>query len=152
MILSAITDPHLVQSFMTIDEVWNLASDDCGISKDSYMPEFSAERAWLGVYEGIVMIGMIYVHKQTTCAIQMHPYLLSGHKHKIREVTRLFFSWAFNMQNVHKINVTIPFMYKKLRNCCLKVGFKDEGINRLSYQKGGVLMDQWHMGVTRGDL
>jgi RimJ/RimL family protein N-acetyltransferase len=146
------SDLSLVQAFMTLDEVWCLASDDSGLVRSDYFPEYSKERLWLGVYEGITMIGMLYVHSQNTTTLQIHPYLLNGHKHKIRRVMDLFFKWAFSMPLIYKINVAVPFMYKKMRNCCLKVGFKDEGINRMSYKKNGILMDQWHMGICRGEL
>ena len=137
---------------MTIPEVWELCADDSCVSPDTYEPERSRERVWLGVYEGIAMIGMIYVHAQNSSTIQMHPYLLKGYKHKIRDVMKLFFAWAFAMPEIHKVNVTVPFIYQKLRNCCLKAGFKDEGVNRMSYRKNSEIVDQWHMGAVRGEV
>ncbi len=148
MILTITHDLELVKRFMTLDEVWELCADD-GVNKDNYSPPYGSDKAWLCAWEGLQVIGMIYVHNQTSNTIQMHPYLLKGHKHKVRELGELFFNWAWSLPNIHKVNVTVPFIYHKLRNCCLKCGFKDEGINEKSYMKNGQLVDQWYMGAIR---
>ena len=148
MRLSVMTDLELVRQFMTLDEVWSLCTDD-GVDIETYYPPSGMDRVWLGVYEGLEIVGMVYVHQQTSTTIQMHPYLLKGHKKKVRDLGKIFFEWAWSMPNIFKVNVTVPFIYHKLRNCCLKCGFKDEGINEMSYRKNGVLMNQWYMGAIR---
>ena len=137
---------------MTLDEVWSVYNCTENCSKESYFPEPSRERLWLGLYEGINMIGLFYVKIQTMCTIELHPFILHGHKHKIRDAMNLFFSWAFYNEAIFKINVVIPFLYPKSRNCALKCGFKDEGIDYMSYIKHGSLCDQWRMGIKRGDV
>ena len=147
MLLSVITDYELLRQFMIQDEVFSLVSDD-GVVRDTYLPRTDGQ--WLGIFDDFELIGTIFIHSQTSSTVQMHPILLTGHKHKIRLVMRLFFEYMSRI-GIDKVNVTVPFIYKNLRNASLKAGFKDEGINRLSYPKHGVLHDQWHMGICRSE-
>ena len=51
-----------------------------------------------------------------------------------------------------KVIAQVPFLYPNVKDFCLKNGFVVEGINRLSHQKDGVIVDQWLLGITRDEI
>ena len=51
-----------------------------------------------------------------------------------------------------KLNAEIPFIYPEVYHFTKNFGFQDEGINRLSISKNGLLVDQWRLGITRQEV
>ncbi|MCP4340185.1 MAG: hypothetical protein GY799_15160 [Desulfobulbaceae bacterium] len=49
----------------------------------------------------------------------------------------------------HKLSVDIPVRNKDTYYFTRKFGFIDEGINRKSFMRDGVLHDQYRLGITR---
>ena len=51
-----------------------------------------------------------------------------------------------------KVIVFIPIINKNVKMFALRIGFKEEGLNRQSYIKNGDIIDQWLMGMTQKEI
>jgi RimJ/RimL family protein N-acetyltransferase len=53
---------------------------------------------------------------------------------------------------MQKVNISIPKTRRIVYNLAKNVGFKDEGVNRMSFTKNGKTHDQWLLGLTRKEI
>jgi RimJ/RimL family protein N-acetyltransferase len=60
--------------------------------------------------------------------------------------------WMFNNTVCRKIVTMIPKQNYKAKALAIAVGMQQEGINRQSYMKDGVLYDQYLFGICKGDV
>ena len=60
--------------------------------------------------------------------------------------------WMFNNTCCRKIVTMIPKQNYKAKVLALAVGMQQEGINRQSYMKDGVLYDQYLFGICKGEV
>ncbi len=83
--------------------------------------------------------------------VEFHPCILKKHRkdHAVEAINKAI-DYAFGIDQVHKINVVIPFSHDNVHLFALKVGFEDEGVNKQSFLKNSIIYDQWYMGMTRG--
>ena len=150
MIIRPAKDMNAVKAFLIQPEVWERASEDYEDVSQFY-PHNDELSVWLECVDDGDFIGLILVHHDNSTTLRIHPYMAS--KEKSREMMSDFFKWVLTLPDqIQKIIVTIPSCYKIVHNFARKVGFIDEGINRLSYTKGGKLYDQWNLGITRAEI
>lgn len=143
---------NLVKAVLITPEIWEQAAED-GVNQDDYHPSYDSLSSWLLCELDGDVIGLIFVHNESLCSISMHPYLIKKHKHKGRDMMTAFFNWFLTLPDgICKLNTSIPFSRKIVYNFAKAVGFKDEGINRMSHLKGGVIHDQYRLGLTRDEI
>ena len=147
MYISVLTDYELITRFQKQEEVFSLVCDDL-VAFDSFYAR--TDGVWFGAYEGFTLIGTVFMQYYTSTTVEIHPILLKGHKHKFLAFSKILFDMIFS-GNIKKINAVCPVIYPSNRNACKRVGFKDEGISRGSYLKGGILHDAYHLGLTKED-
>lgn len=150
--LNHTTDMDLVRSILIAPEIWEQAAED-GVNQDDYYPGYDALSAWLLCEVDDEPIGLILVHHESSSVLNIHPYLKHKFKRKGRAMMTEFFNWFVSLpESACKVNVTIPFNRKVVYNFAKKVGFKDEGVNRMSYKKAGVIYNQYRLGLTRDEI
>ena len=150
MILVPTQDMAKVKAFMIQPEVWERASEDYEELTDFY-PHNDDLSVWLECLDEKALIGMVLVHHDNSTTLRIHPYMTS--KTKGRDMMKELFGWVLLLPDqIQKIIVSIPTCHRIAYNFAKKVGFIDEGINRLSYTKGGELYDQWNLGLTRKEI
>lgn len=152
MIFVDTKDSDLIKRFMTSDEVWDNLSDDMS-DKLNYEPDLSTGSLWLKVMINDNFAGLALMENYNLTTLKLHPYLLKGYKiysrELIKELLTLFLKTpAF----VNKLVVEIPTHRKIVYNLAKKIGFVDEGINRGSFLKNGVFLDQWNLGLTKKEV
>lgn len=152
MILKRTKDLTAIKSFMMKPEVYALASED-GASLE---PEFteSGREVWLLAVEDNAVIGLVHSHLENGTAAWFHPYILRSHKKEYLSLVKLFLEWfsEYFPLEIQKLNAYIPTYAKKAYEVAMSAGFKDEGLNRMSYMKNGQLWDRHLVGVIRGEL
>ena len=145
-------DSKSIIDFMTSDEVWNNFSDDMS-EKANYEPDLSARSLWLKVMIDNNMAGMVLMENYNLSTLKLHPYLLKAHKSHSRELIKELLSLFLKTPDfVNKLVVEIPTHRKIVYNLAKKTGFVDEGINRGSFLKDGVFLDQWNLGLTKKEV
>jgi RimJ/RimL family protein N-acetyltransferase len=67
---------------------------------------------------------------------------------------KAFLEWFLtnSKEDANKVNVKIPTFNKVGKNMALKIGFKEEGIDRQSYQRDGKFYDQYLLGITKNEI
>ena len=135
------------------EKVWGSMSED-GVIIDNFEPYNSTASVWLIYSENDVDIGMLFINNDSTTAISFHPYIMPEHKGSGRGMVSEFFSWFIENipAKVNKINVKVPIIHKTVYNFAKKVGFIDEGVDRMSYTKNGEVCDRYALGLTRSEI
>ncbi len=135
-----------------IKSMWDKASED-GADMDAYEECLEPKSVWLVVRDNDNVMGLIFAHEISSSIIQMHIYLIKEFRPLIREVMCLFFKWFLALPvNAIKLFASIPYCHENVYNAAKRIGFVDEGINRKSYRKHGVVWDQWNIGLTREEI
>ena len=137
---------------MTQDEVWVNFCDDMA-DKVQYEPSIDTRHLWVRVTIDDVFVGIVLLENYNLSTLKLHPYLLKKYKKHSRELVlralRLFMKTPYF---VNKIIVEIPTHRKIVYNLAKKIGFIDEGINKESFLKSGVFLDQWNLGLTKAEV
>lgn len=145
-------DMNLVRSIMTTPEIWEQSVED-GSNISNFYPSQDYLSIWLLVKLKDKIIGVMLVHNDTLCSVNIHPALLAKYKKYGREMLKAFFKWFLTLPDtLCKVNCSIPNNLKMVQNFAKKVGFKQEGINRASFFKDGIAQDQIRYGLTREEI
>lgn len=143
---------ELIREILTTDEIFEWAAED-GVKKENVNPCNDPLSIYLLCKNGSDVIGLIYVQHESACSLTMHPYLNSESKKYGRDVMTELFKWFISLPKIIcKINVSIPINRQIVYNFAKKCGFVDEGINRASYIKSGVVYDKKNLGLTRQEI
>ena len=150
--LEPTNDMLKVRGIVTSPDIWERISD--GIDSDKYYPSTDNTNQWLLVLNEDDIIGVIYVHCDTSCSIGFHPYLREKYRDYGREMIKAFFEWFIESIPVEyvKINVIIPECFPSVINFSKKVGFKNEGVSRNSYTRNGDIFNRVMLGITRDEV
>ena len=151
MILERVTDLVEIKSFMLKPEICNRASED-GECDTNFTQ--GPREVWLFAIEGGEAVGIIHTHLENGAAAWFHPYILRSHKDNYLDLVNAFlikFKAEFPKE-IQKLNAYIPTYATKAYEVALSAGFKDEGLNRMSFMKFGKLWDRHLMGVIRGEI
>lgn len=110
--------------------------------------EVDERDGWLMALDGEQFIGLFVVHALNSVCLQIHPIILPEFRGEKgfqagREVVR----WIFEHTGYRKIVAQTAYRHAKLY--AMRVGFREEGINRYSFLKGGKLRHMWHLGITK---
>ncbi len=151
MIRVEITDnERLIHAIHTDPRIWATITEDSCVSIDKYKPRMLAAVHILAYYEYNVMGVMSFFHKSKTVAEGHIAIIPEYRKYAIdagKEALELFWKET----EYQKINLSIAKIYRNVKLYAMKLGFKVEGINRLSYLKNGVLHDQTYLGLLRNE-
>tara|TARA_R110000850_G_scaffold264893_1_gene394190 strand:- start:22 stop:486 length:465 start_codon:yes stop_codon:yes gene_type:complete len=152
MILERTVDLLEIKSFMMLPEIYALASEDGA----SLNPDFteSGREIWVLAIEDDSVVGIVHCHLENGAAAWLHPYILRSHKKEYLLLGKLFLQWfdKYFPVEIQKLNAYIPTYANKAYKLAMSAGFKDEGLNRMSYKKNGKLWDRHLVGVIRGEL
>lgn len=98
-----------------------------------------------------VFAGAYLLIRHTAIEFEIHSLL----KHKFirysRQLVQIAFAWAFSHQGVERVTAHVSSDMQTVKNYCLKVGFKLEGIRRNACMKSGKLYDVYMFGILRSD-
>lgn len=142
-----VDDMRLVNRIIKLPEIWDRLSD--GLSRFEYQPENTDTDQWLLVQMDGVHIGVILASSITSCTIEVHPALKKKYRRYCREMMNVFYQYVIkSLPACKKITAIIPECFKTNINAAIKAGFVKEGVNRMSYERFGILYDQIHFGIT----
>lgn len=106
---------------------------------------------WIGVVEDNITQGLFLLIKHNSIAIEIHTCLLPSLRgSKAVEAGKLILNLIF--ENYQKVISWIPENNRKAKLFAQMLGFQVEGINRASFLKDGRLLDQFLVGLTKGEF
>lgn len=147
--LTQTSDMNLVKLIVTSPEIWDYSVED-GVKKDCYIPTYDDYSLWLLCEIDNEIAGAVYVCNANTNTLIMHPNILKKYRKHCRDVIYVFLKWFLDLPKfICKLNVAIPSCRRIVYNLAKKIGFIDEGINRNSFCKNGIMHDQYLLGLTR---
>lgn len=143
------TDLVLIGSVMFEKSISDTIAQD---TDNDFVLELNKGELWLSIHNDDKLIGVCAFDNVRGIGCDIHPYILPKYRIYSRKAVSSAISYLFsNFEQIQKVNATIPFIYPKVKNFALKIGFKPEGINRQSFLKHGVIYDQWAVGLLRSE-
>lgn len=140
-----------VMEFLSDPELFERIAEDGILYSDYYPPK---EHIYLGIIEDENMIGFWWLHPENSTTMGIHCNIKKEYRQHGVEAGWLFLGHVYNdfPASVQKLNCKIPVTYPDVYNFTKKFGFTDEGIDRKSIVKGGELVDQYILGITREEI
>jgi RimJ/RimL family protein N-acetyltransferase len=146
-------DDSAIEAIMFSPEIWKTCAED-GQEQEDFNPDAEAD-CWLILEAEEGFIGAYNVHPHNCTTLEIHAHILHDFRKKYAfESGDLVLEWILNEapDSYQKVIAQIPACYQNVIDFTLGHGFKKEGVNRLSDRVGGVLYDQWLLGITREEI
>lgn len=144
------TDELLVREILenpTIKEA--ICEDGCdGINIDV------VGEAWVLIIVDDDVIGTYNLHPHNSITCEIHAHILPEfRKQYSMESGKCILKWLLEFAPMYKkLIAQVPECHQNVVNFCLAQGFKQEGVNRLSYQKNGKIINQVMLGMTKQEI
>ena len=130
-----------------VSEMWDCVCED-GHTLEEWLPEPKAN-CWIRMGD----CGLYCLHATNKTTLEIHAFILPEFRkeHSLQSGKEIL-RYICDNTTYTKVIAQVPFLYPNVKDFCLKNGFVVEGINRLSHQKDGVIVDQWLLGITRDEI
>jgi len=144
-------DMDYIKSVLLDPEMWERITDD-------YADESIIDKAsciWLVCYYYDVPMGIASVGSESSSVVNVHIYIPKSNRGRhTKSIGLEVLQWikASALSHIHKVHTKIPVMHKDVIRFAHSLGFKDEGIDRASMMKNGVLIDRLNLGMALGDI
>ena len=145
-------DPDLVRSVMMRPEIWATAAEDGQLAEDHIANV--DDTCWLAMWAEGQLIGLYNLHAHNSVTVEIHAHVLPDYRKRFSHDTGVAaLQWLMeNAAQYKKVVAQVPVIYENVKKFTCSFGFKVEGVNRLSYEKNGELVDQWLLGITQSEL
>jgi len=99
-------------------------------------------------------IGFVHLSPDTAVTYSIHINIISGHRDLAIDCAKMFYRFALDTfsPNFQKLIAKVPVTFPDVYRFAKKSGFKDEGLDRKSILRGGVLTDRYILGITREEM
>ena len=139
---------EIVKHILLDEELFERFTED-GIVYSGYAVP---DGLYLGIFKDDNIIGFWALDSETSSTIGIHCNVLKKYREHSMEVGTYFVDYIFRTyENIHKLNAKIAVIYPDVYKFTKKFGFKDEGLDRLSFAKNESLHDRHILGLTRED-
>lgn len=121
---------------------------------DDYETPFDGHQCYMMIMKDDDPIGVWNLYPVNSVTLNIHCNILKEHREHGKEAAVLILNWFITdcPKQYHKLNAEIPKIYPEVYHYTKNFGFKDEGINRKSIMKDGILVDQWRLGMTKEEV
>ena len=131
-----------------VNECWNEISED---NAPTYIADVIREY-WIGLYSD-QLIGCYRIHQINAATHEIHAFILPNHRDEYAKESGLtILQWILDNTDCQKLICNIPEKYQNVIGFVKSLGFKHEGINRLSFTKNGKLWNMHNFGLTRNEI
>lgn len=145
MYLARVYDVGVINSILTHPSIADQLCDDHTVGAKVQDAE-SLE--WIGVHKDGACHGVFLLIPQNTVTVDIHTALLPSVRGKqSKQAGKLLLDLIFS--RYFKAVTSVPSNNRVAAWFAGSLGFKHEGVNRQSFLKNGVLLDQVLMGMTR---
>lgn len=143
MICSSDGNMELVENYLKHDDIFHLIEPNK--AKDDFKPENSQNiKYFIYALNGDIN-GIIVCEYRANWYVNFHPYMQKKHRGCKHDMISCFEQLARNM-GIKKLTVEFPCMYENLKNFAEECGYKMIGINDMSYNYKGSIIDQYIYG------
>lgn len=145
------TDYALIRTVMTHPRVWPAISDDFSPPRESFEPSTAPELCYVVVRDVGLVLGLFLLTPHNGVHVEVHTCLLPcGWIRGSRAIATQAMAWLWeNCPQIERLTTTVPRNNSLALRFAQALGMLEYGVNRDSFKKGGLLMDQVLLGVTR---
>ena len=142
-----------VEPILKAPELFDRIAED-GISSDDYEIAFDGHQRYMMIMRDDMAIGVWNLYPVNSVTLNIHCNILEQYRDHGKEAGRLILKWFVNEcpKQYQKLNAEIPVIYPEVYHFTKNFGFVDEGVNRKSIKKDGVLVDQYRLGTTMDEV
>jgi len=143
-------DMSLVNRIVKHPKIWNSLTDD---AQDKYWyPLDDANIHWLLVLIECIPAGVFMVHRHNQICWEIHTAILPEYwGERAREAAKAVLKYLFTNTDCEKLITNVPETNKAALRYAKASGMKLFGTNTKSFKKNGVLMDQYMLGIEKGE-
>ena len=148
-----IADFNYVESVFDDPEMWERSKDD--YTKKEDFTATSKNVMWIIMEVEGKKSGLVSVNAESNTVLNIHVHIpIDGRGRNTKKLGEAVLKWIKinSVEQYQKLNTKIPVIYKDVIRYAHSLGFKDEGIDRLSIMKNGILIDRLNLGMTFGDI
>lgn len=134
-------------------EIYARIAED-GISAEEYVTPFDESQRYMMIMLDDMIIGVWSLYPVNSSTLNIHANILKDYREHGKDAGLLILEWFVNIcpKQYQKLNAEIPVIYKDVYYFTKSFGFKDEGINRLSIKKNGIIVDQYRLGISKDEV
>jgi RimJ/RimL family protein N-acetyltransferase len=139
---------------MSHPRIWPHISDDYSGPPEDFRPILHKKGLYyLAPEVDGRRVGVFFYHAHSTVLWEVHTCVLpefwgAAALYAARDGLR----WMVDNTGCRKVITHVPDDNSVARRFAHRVGMVDEGVNRASFLKGGVLLDQYVLGITREEI
>lgn len=144
-------DKEAIRAIVTNPDIWQCVAED-GSTFSDFDPDVNNE-CWLMMEIDGVKIAVYNLHAINSATVQIHAHVLQQYrKDYSKETGNLAIKYILDNTDYQKVVAFVPVIYENVKNFTQLFGFVVEGILTKSIKKNGILVDQWILAATRGQL
>lgn len=151
MEIKRVRDPRIIDAVVT--ELWDVIIDDSVVNSEDLAPAINEDHRWYATYgEDGDLVSLWYAHRLNHITWQIHTHFRKKYWGKDLAVphSKLALKKIWVNTNAKKLYALVPEFAKPVLRLAKATGFKQEGRQKLSYQKNDKIYDQIHLGQLRG--
>jgi RimJ/RimL family protein N-acetyltransferase len=149
MEIARVQDARVVMAVMK--EAWEIVKDDSPVSFEDYNAPLDENNRWYASYEDDQLVALFYVHRLNLITWQLHIQFRPQYWGKDMSTahSKALLDYIWKDTECKKLYAIVPAYADYVLKLAKRVGFKQEGRTKKSFQKNGVIHDQIHIGVYR---
>lgn len=140
-------DMAVVRQIVMHPAIWPHVHEDG--TGDDWQPVAIDGFIWLLVSDP-EPLGVFLVHQRGACSYEMHTCLLpESWGPRAAHAAQLLLKWAFTELHCRKMITAVPSYNRAALRFAKAGGMTQEGVNRASFLRGGQMVDQIMLGITK---
>ena len=143
-------DYALIRGILTQPSIWRHISDDFSPEPDEYRPIESESIWYVMVWDGNELLGLWMFHPHNGICWEVHTALLpDAYGDRARAAAIGMTKWMWRNTPCRRIITHVPANNRLALRFAIEAGMEVYGTNPASFQKGGKLIDQICLGISR---
>lgn len=143
------TDYDFVIKVALNDEIWPWISDDCGV-KENYIPD--ERMLYLKISDDSKDVGFFSISCHNSVLFEIHTAILPEFWGKSLKYSTEVIGWIFGNTACQKLMTFVPENNNRALVFAERSGLKKEAFIADSFLKGGNLIGQHILSISRGDV
>ncbi|HEX3941583.1 MAG TPA: hypothetical protein VHX11_08895 [Acidobacteriaceae bacterium] len=151
MNFSLATDRDAIRRVITDPQLYPRMSDDFSPPPAAYEPP--KEATFIEVRDGEELLGYFGLIEENAVCWKVHTCLLpSTWGPRAKQASREFIAWLWQNTRCQRLITDVPSDNRLALRFAKQGGLTEYGINPKSFSRGGVLLDQFCLGISKPEV
>lgn len=144
--------PATVAASIIDDELFDRISNS-RCTKEHVATSYDDSNVYIGAFIDGAIIGAVTFNPESSSTVEIHCNFIKEFRSQAEEAGRMIISeFMRSFPTVFKFKALIPVTYPDVIGFSKKFGFVEEGLDRKSILKGGIMVDRIYLGATREEI